>query len=62
VSWPDVSAWKQKGFLLVTAFSALFYNVFEALSLLFIVFYTYAGEIQLPGNGIWLLSITQSSG
>jgi hypothetical protein len=35
-------------------FSAVFNNVGEALNL-FIK--NYVAEIQLPGNGIWLLSI-----
>ncbi len=40
------------------AYSALFNNAFEALNLLLIIFYTYEAEIQLPGNGIQLLSRT----
>jgi hypothetical protein len=44
------------------AYSAIFNNVFEALNLLSIILYTYVAEIQLPGNGIWLFSRTQSSG
>jgi hypothetical protein len=36
--------------------SAFYNNVFEALNLLLINFYTFVAEIQLPGNGISLLS------
>jgi hypothetical protein len=35
-------------------YSELFYNVFKALNLFF---NKYVAEIQLPGNGIWLLTI-----
>jgi hypothetical protein len=51
-----------KGSVLVIAYSALFNNVFESLHLLLIILYTYVAELQLPGNDIWLLSRTQSSG
>ncbi len=51
---------KLKCFFLVMAYSALFGNVFEALYLLLILFYTYVAKIQLPGNSIVLLSRTQS--
>jgi hypothetical protein len=46
------------------AYLTLLNNAIEALNLLLIqkFFYTYKAEIQLPGNGIWLLSRTQSSG
>ncbi len=44
------------------AYSALFNNVFEAPNLLLIILLKYIAEIQLPGNIIWLLSRTQSSG
>jgi hypothetical protein len=40
----------------VIVYSALFYNVFKALNLFL---NKYVAEIQLPGNGIWLLSIPQ---
>jgi hypothetical protein len=41
------------------AYSALFNNVFEALNLLFIIFYAYVAEIQLPSKAfgsspLWL--------
>ncbi len=51
-----------KGSVLVMAYSALFNNVFEYLNLLLIILYTSVAELQLPGNDIWLLSRTQSSG
>jgi hypothetical protein len=47
--------------LFPVAYSALFNNVFDALNLFSMIFYTYVAEIQLPGNNIWLLSITQIS-
>ncbi len=44
------------------SYSAIFDNVFQALNLVLIVFiYLCSTEIQLPGHGIRLLSITQSS-
>ncbi len=51
-----------KGSVLVMAYSAVFNNVFEYLNLLLIILYTYVAKLQLPGNEIWLLSITQSFG
>jgi hypothetical protein len=47
---------------LVMVYSALLNCVFEALNLLLILFYYYVAEIQLPGNGLRLFSITQSFG
>jgi hypothetical protein len=41
---------------LVLVFSVIFNNVFKALNLFL---NKYVAEIQLPGNGIWLLSIPQ---
>ncbi len=49
----DVQARKLKCSFLVMAYSALLNNVFDALNLLLIIFYTYVAEIQLPGSGIW---------
>jgi hypothetical protein len=40
-------------------YSAKFNNVFEAVNLLLIIFYTSVAEIQLPGNDIQLLSREQ---
>jgi hypothetical protein len=41
---------------------ALFNIVFETLNIFSIFVYIYLAGIQLPGNGIRLLSITQSLG
>jgi hypothetical protein len=43
-------------------YSAHFNCVFDAQNLLLNTFYTYIAEIQLPGNGIRLFSVIQSSG
>jgi hypothetical protein len=50
IFWPE----NKNNLSLVMVYSALFYNVFKALNLFL---NKYAAEIQLPGNGIWLLSI-----
>ncbi len=43
-------------------YSAIYNNVFEALNLLLVIFYTYVAEIRPPGNGIRLLSRTKCVG
>jgi hypothetical protein len=61
VSWHDVSARKLKYAFLVITYSALFDNVLEALNLLLIIPLNSVTKIQLPGNGIRLLSRTHTS-
>ncbi len=57
VSKLDFFAWKQNILYLVMVYSALYNNVFKALALFL---NKYVAEIQLPGKGIWLLSMPQT--
>ncbi len=63
VSWQGMARKLECSFL-VMAYSALFFflnNIFEALNLLLIIFYTDVAELQLPGNGIRLFSSSVQS-